>query len=153
MSTKKKLIVISSIIVFLLLATFFVIKILDKNKRTMNGNERIAYTTLRLTESSSALNKVSEHPLNSAHMKLLKDFVKKVDSKNQWFSKNSGYFYGKYEDTSDIQVTWISDGTYTAKFYIKNWGMEYVLEKYTFTSKTETEKGYGFTVEESDKIY
>ena len=151
MSSRKKIIIILSIIVALLVVAFLTIKILDKNKRTMNSVERIAYTTLRSTEASAALGDVSKYHFNSSHMDILKNFVKKVDKNNQWFSKNSGYFYGKFEDTSDLQVTWISDGTYTAKFYVKNWGLEYVLEKYTFTNTTE--KGYGFNVEKSDKIY
>lgn len=112
---------------------------------SVEKSEPVAYTNLRYSIAQAAASSGGASTLKSEYIDTLGKLVKSVDSSNQWFSSNSGVFYGGTADTSDYQYTWISNGTYCATFCIKQEGNTYYLCDFKFSA--DTVKGYTLFVE------
>ncbi len=138
----KKKVIILIIIVIVLIISFFSYKIINEEKHTIKGTNLVAYTSLRLAVAEVALGK-DQSSLDSNKMNNLENFITEISPKNQWFSENSGTFYIGTMDTSDLNITWISDGTYYATFYVTK--DTNILKKYTFS--TGKEKGYSIYID------
>lgn len=111
---------------------------------SVSDKEAVAYTSLRYAISKSAVD--GGGTITSEQFNTLGKIAKNADSSNQWFSSDSGVFYGKTADTSDYQVTWISNGTYCAIFYVKQDVNTYYLTSYSFSA--DDVKGYTIFVGE-----
>lgn len=118
--------------------------LIDEENRTMTSLEKMVYTRIRLVEAELAYDGITS-PFDKDCMDILKKLVKRVNSNNEWFASNSGTFYVDIADTSDREIVLISDGKYTAKFYVKVENSKYILEKYTFSA--EKIKGYELWIE------
>ncbi len=138
----KKIITIVSIIIVGLI----IISLNSKPGYEMNvlDKEAFAYAKLRQAIATSRLNGAGT--LSSEDMNILGKMVKNADNSNQWFSSNSGAFYGNMADTSDYEVTWISNGIYCAIFYAKEVDNTYYLTNYSFNA--DSVKGYTILVGE-----
>lgn len=108
----------------------------------------LAYYSLRYAISKSALD--GSGVLSVRYFEIIENMIKKQNITNEWFSRNTGTFYGKIEDFSDYEVTWISDGNYTAMLKIENKSSlfksahNYIVD-YDFSHSTR--KGYSFRVQ------
>lgn len=110
---------------------------------SISDREAVAYTSLR---SAIATSKVDGSGTMSKELfAILGKIAKNADNSNQWFANNSGAFYGNTADTSEYQVTWVSNGTYCAVFYVKQDVNTYYVTSYSFAP--DDVKGYTFFVE------
>lgn len=108
-------------------------------------NEAIAYTSLRYSIAKAAAEN-GTNTLSMDHFNTLGRMVKNADSNNQWFPQsNKTVVYGNTGDTSDFEITWISDGKNCAIFYVENDGVNRYLVDYSFTN--ESINGYAIFVE------
>lgn len=139
---KKTIIIIVAIII----VAIIIISSSGGNGYEMNvkNREEVAYATLRAAISKSRLD--GSGTMSSEDFSKLGEMVKNADSENQWFASDSGVFYGDTADTSDYQVTWVSDGTYCAVFYAKLEGNTHYLTNYNFSP--DDVKGYSILVGE-----
>ena len=113
------------------------------------NKECLALSELRLAIAKAHLN--GSGFITTDEFNTLGKIVKNADSNNEWFSSNQGILYGDTYDTSDQDVTVISDGIYVATFTTKEKStgpslgdIETYLIEYTFEQKSF--KGYQFYV-------
>lgn len=105
--------------------------------------EALAYTKLRKAITTSAVDNTGT--MTNTDFNTIKSMVKNQDSNNQWFSSNLSTCVGKIIDTTDNQITVITDGTYVAKFTVKTDEWDYYLVDYTFEVAT-INNGSQFTI-------
>ena len=117
MSINKKLGIGLAILIIILVVGVTAYFIIIESTHKLSTTENVAYRTLRLVQAEAAYTG-QETEITQSHLKALESFVKRVYPGAQWLKKNYGTLYVNNEDTSDMEVTWISDGTYTATFYI-----------------------------------
>lgn len=136
---RNKKIKIILIIVTLVIIVFVLIFFAQKDYK-LNPSEAVAYTGLRLVIAQSAYD--GGGSLSEENFEILGGLIKNIDG--VWFGKTGVIYYGKNIDTSENQVTIISDGDYTATFVIRDTEGEYELLEYNFEKSYE--KGYKFIV-------
>lgn len=134
------------IIIALIIVSIIIISLNSKPGYEMNviNKEALAYARLRQAIATSKLEGTAI--LSSEDHQILGKMAKNADSSNQWFANNTGIFYGNTADTSDYEVTWISDGKYCAIFYAKEENNIYYLTSYSFDA--DDIKGYIIFVED-----
>ena len=132
------LIALLVIIVIIILGIILISSNSNGYEMDISSGEALAYTRLRVAIANSRLN--GSGILSSEDFNILGKMAKNADRSNQWFSGSSGVFYGNTADTSDYEVSWISNGQYCAIFYAKKVDDTYYLTNYTFTA--DTIKGY-----------
>jgi len=106
---------------------------------TIPASENVALASLRLAAAESRLDGSGE--LTQAHFNMLGQLVRNADSSNEWFAGASGTFYAGTQDTADRQVTFITDGTWTATFYTEDANAaatSHRLVEYTFVQRSVT---------------
>lgn len=111
----------------------------------VKNKEALAYARLRQAIATSRVDGTGT--LSSEDYNILGKMVKNADSSNQWFSQTGRVaLYGNTGDREGYEVTWISDGTYCAIFYVKNEDNIYYLTNYSFD--IDNVKGYTIFVGE-----
>lgn len=111
----------------------------------VKNKEALAYARLRQAIATSRVDGTGT--LSSEDYNILGKMVKNADSGNQWFSQTGRVaLYGNTGDRDGYEVTWVSDGTYCAIFYVKNEEHIYYLTNYSFN--VDDVKGYTIFVEE-----
>lgn len=101
--------------------------------------EALAYARLRQAIATSKVEGTGT--LSSEDYNILEKMVKNADSNNQWFSQTGRVaLYGNIGDRDGYEVTWVSDGTHCAIFYVKNEDDIYYLTNYSFD--VDDVKGY-----------
>ena len=133
------------IIVAIIIVGIIIISVNSKPGYEMDvkSGEALAYTRLRQAIATSRVDGTGT--MSAEDFSKLGKIAKNADSSNQWFANESGAFYGNTADTSEYQVTWVSDGTYCAIFYAVNENDIYYLTSYSFNS--DDVKGYTSFVE------
>lgn len=128
----KKLFIIISIIIVLFIG---MVMLLGSSKYELDviSGETVAYTSLRYAIAQSNYDGSGE--ISQEKFNVLGNMVKKFNSSAEWFSNSSYRFSGKIVDTSEKQITVITDGEYVATFTIENDGDNYYLLEYTFENK------------------
>ncbi|MGN1326700.1 MAG: hypothetical protein ACI4VQ_01245 [Clostridia bacterium] len=109
-----KLIIIIAVILFVL---FLLFGGSSKYELSVADGEQVALASLRTAIAQSRVD--GSGTLSTENFNTLKKIVKNANSNNQWFSENKTIYYGKTADTSSQEITYISDGTYVAKFTIE----------------------------------
>lgn len=138
----KKIIIIVAIII----VGIIIISLNSKPGYEMDikNGEAVAYNKLRLAITTSRVDGTGT--MSAEDFSILGKMVKNADNNNQWFANNSGVFYGNIADTSEYEVTWVSDGIYCAIFYAVEENFIFYLTSYSFSG--DDVKGYTFLVEE-----
>ena len=104
----------------------------------LSDSEAVAWTSLRLATSQSAYDETGT--LSESNFDTLGTLC------NNWFSSSLGSFASISKDTSNNQVTLITDGTYTATFTVEHDGVvDYKLISCVFEEKSE--EGYSIEIE------
>lgn len=143
---------ISLIVVILIVAIilFFIIVSTGNSKYELSvaDGEQVAVASLRTAIAQSRVD--GSGVLSNENFNSLKKLVKNADSNNQWFSENKTIYYGKTADTSNQEITYISDGTYVAKFIIEIENANSYTKKKLFlvnyTFEEGTIQGYSFVI-------
>lgn len=125
----KKKIIIVLFVVILVIITAIIFSNRNYKLSTEKGEE-VAYASLRVAISQSVVDGSGE--MTSEDFDILGEIVKNQKSSNQWFGGHKAFFTGKIIDTSDYEITVITDGTYVARFTIENDGNDYKLIDYKF---------------------
>lgn len=110
--TLIKLILIIAVVIIGLIFTFAGSK--PGYELSVKDREEVAISELRLAIAKGALD--GSGIMTKDDFNTLGKLVKNAKNSNQWFAGNKSILYGKTADTSDKQVTIVSDGTYTATF-------------------------------------
>lgn len=137
----KKIIIIVAIVI----VGIIIISLNSKPGYEMDikNGEALAYAKLRQAIATSRVDGTGT--MSAEDFSTLGKMAKNADNNNQWFANNSGAFYGNIADTSEYEVTWVSDGTYCAIFYAVEENYIYYLTSYSFSG--DNVKGYTFFVE------
>lgn len=119
---------------------------------SVSNREEIAIAGLRLAIIQSSLD--GSGAMTHDDFNTLGKIVKNANSSNQWFGSYNVIYYGKTADTSDKQVTIVSDGNYVATFTTieQQEGKSFSDKKtylvdYTFEQKSF--QGYKFLVDDN----
>lgn len=122
------------IIVAIIIVGIIIISASSKPGYELNvrDKEAVAYASLRAAIASSAV--YGSATMSSEYFEILGKMVKNADSSNQWFNQTGRVaIYGNTADTSDYEITWVSDGVYCAVFYVKKDVDTYYLTSYSFS--------------------
>ena len=144
-SINKKLGITLGILVAIIVIAFLIYMTISERSRTMSygSKERLAYLNLKIAALGSAIGN-DNTSFTKDNMINLKKFIMKVYPNSQWFLRDSGTFYADTKDANGTEITWISDGTYTATLYVNPksssiW-CDYILQNYKYEKKFT--KGY-----------
>ena len=154
-SLNKKLGIALVILASIAVVVFSIYITNSKNSRTMSygSNERLSYLHLKIAALGSAIGN-DNTSFTKNNMINLKDFIMKVYPNSQWFLNDSGTFYAGTEDVNGTEITWISDGIYTATLYVSPGSSsiwcDYILQNYKYEKKFQ--KGYEIYVSTEDDI-
>lgn len=120
----KLVLIIFAVIVLICVVDFIWVKVFGKENvpdyirnghyitNDVNNDESSAYVALRNSVSTGV-------SLKYMDFIRVRNFVKKLNMSNEWFSRETGTFYGKIEDNDGFRITKICDGEYCAMLVVK----------------------------------
>ena len=139
MKNQKGISLITIIIIIAIILFFIFIMSGSSSKYELTANEAVSLATLRTAVFQSAVDGTGT--LTTEHFNTLGKLVKNANSTNQWFSGNKAIYYGKATDTSNQEITILSDGDYIAKFTVEIENPESFTNKKTYLVNYSFEEG------------
>lgn len=120
----------------------------SSGKRKLDNDEMITFGSLAVAVTHSAVDGTGT--ISRIEFDNIGKMLKKINSKNQWFSGATTTYYGLDTKTSDGFIIQVTDGNYVATFtmeyeYPDRSMSDYILVEYTFEQGSI--KGYKFVVE------
>lgn len=99
--------------------------------------ETVALCTVRLAIGESQFGKLQQpvygyNLISKKNFKILGKIVKNADSQNEWFSNINTKYMALVQNTSNKQITQISNGNYVATFIVGEENSNKVLLQYKF---------------------
>ena len=119
-------------IAVLILAIVVFVSACGEKEFEMNSNETSAYLWLRV-EIAESKTHFATASFGTKEFIALGELAKRYGG--DWFKNSSGNFVGNTNDTASREIVYISDGIWTATFYVVKGDERYILQDYSFEQK------------------